>query len=275
MIRQQINLYQPQFQPKKEVFPAIYMVLILTLLLIALGWLTFWQEGRLGKQRAIVARLESQEIAEQQKMEQLERQYPPPKADSQLVKDVHQLEAYLDRAGRVAKVLAETQGGNQDGFSAILEGYSQSKVTGVWLTGFGAFGGGEYLIMEGEALNSDLIPELIREMSKHEIFQGKPFRLFEIAAPKPEETDPKDKDKDKDKEKTNQAPPPVDHTVTFQLKTRDLKLFEPLDDDLTVTMVEHQDKPEIIGGTPGTGMIVPPGTPGAQSILPDIYPAKK
>ena len=189
---QQINLFNPDFRKKRELFTALMLLQALAVLLVVMGGVygyQFRQTQSLGKQVKEGAVQLEQERAHLLKVA---AEYAPRPKSQALEKRVTDLEQQLKGEEAVLEVLQGGSLGNTEGYSAYMRAFARQTVSGLWLTGFSIKGAGKDMAIGGRALRPELVPAYILRLNQEAVTQGRVFSSLEIQQPKEE---PATKDK--------------------------------------------------------------------------------
>lgn len=180
---QQINLFNPQFEPQKHHMSARTAGLALAGL--ALGLLVL---SVLGKRS--LAELEQREAGTatalaqlEAKRDQIARDFPPHKKDPALAQELAAAEAQRQLLQDASAVLASGELGNTRGYAGYFRALAQARVEGVWLTGVDIAGAGNAIGLQGRALHASLLPAYITRLGQQEILKGKTFASLDIGPP--------------------------------------------------------------------------------------------
>jgi len=163
-MKQQINLYLPEFVVRKDQLSAELMggvlAATLALMLLVSGWdlIKRWQvQTELVELRATLAE-------ETQKTEELEALIARTLQDAGLVARLESAEAQYASGLQIRDLLSETALGNMDGFSEYLKDLSRASVTGLSLQQFELTEGGEHIAMAGQVLDSSVVPRYVENL---------------------------------------------------------------------------------------------------------------
>lgn len=179
---QQINLYNPLFLKREKHFSARTMVQALGIIALGLAALYVY---------ALVESTKAERTAQQQ------RQYLSGQRD-QLVKLGKQISAQsISKAleAEVARTEAEVKSrlatldalnagelGNTAGFSDFFAAFGRQAMAGVWLTGFNVGNSGNQLVVNGRALQADLVPAYLRALNREPMMRGRQVVEMKLAA---------------------------------------------------------------------------------------------
>ncbi|BCB25404.1 hypothetical protein SKTS_02900 [Sulfurimicrobium lacus] len=189
---QQINLFNPDFRKKRELFTALMLLQALAVLLVVMGGVYAYQlrqTQQLNKQaRDGVIQLEQERVH----LLKVAAEYAPRAKSQVLEKRVTELELQLKGEEAVLEVLQGGSLGNTEGYSGYMRAFARQTVSGLWLTGFSIQGAGKDMAIGGRTLRPELVPAYILRLNQEAVTQGRVFSALEIQQPKEE---PATKDK--------------------------------------------------------------------------------
>lgn len=177
---QQINLYNPAFEYKKQILTAASMAAALGVLIVGLVVLVALGEVRL-------ARLQGEATAGAQRLGQAQKRladanaaFAPRSADTGLTTQLQ--DAQAERAGlqRVADVIARGDLGDTRGYAEYFRALARRNVEGVWLTGVGIGAAGNDISLRGRALDGALVPGYVSGLRNEPVLQGKAIGSLQI-----------------------------------------------------------------------------------------------
>ena len=152
---QQINLYLPELQPKKEVLSLPQVGLITAAFLfifIAFGWSITSDTAALKQQ--LTSETEMLKPLELQKQE-LDKMVAGRPDESALAEEIAALEYHIQNKSLALNTLKNSDVAASDGFSQLLEELAQSKNSKLWFTDIGI--NNEVLLLKGQTLDPKLI----------------------------------------------------------------------------------------------------------------------
>ncbi len=180
---QQINLYQDEFRPRREVLSARQVATGLGILLGLLVLLSAWQGWRNDRLAEEVAALRRTVETEEARVAELRRTVEARKPDPALAAEVDRLAQRVEVKRRVLTVLTGRTFGNTTGFVPQLAGLARQRIEGLWLTGLRLHAGGTRLDMEGNALRPELVPRYLQRLANEPVFAGTAFETFRLDRP--------------------------------------------------------------------------------------------
>lgn len=183
---QQINLLNPAFRKKLELFTALMLVQALIVLTLIMAGAYAYQNRQvtlLAKQaQAGVISLEQERV----RLVKVAAEYAPRQKNVALEKRVTELEQLLKGEEAVLEVLQSGSLGNTEGYSSYMRAFARQTVNGLWLTGFSIKGAGKDMAIGGRTLRSELVPAYIQRLNQEAVTQGRAFAALEIQQPKVE-----------------------------------------------------------------------------------------
>lgn len=180
-MRQQINLYQPELFDKKIPLSSRMMAMVLAgaLFCAILAWaLGAWRGASLA---AKLTRLQARQMAALQRLEEVQRQYPPRVPDPGLARQVDSMLG--ERQARLAllELLTGSQPGNSQGFSRYLEGLAREDLSAVWLRHIRLGAGGQQLLLEGSTTRAADVPLYLQRLTRQQEYAGREFEHLQIS----------------------------------------------------------------------------------------------
>lgn len=165
MIPQQVNFYQPRFQPQRNPF-AIRNILASGFFLLALALTSHLamkmhlsgikqEAGVTGSHGSLLVATKNPLVGERICKRMMVRLLPRAEAEKQVP------------------------------FSPILQGFSQAATPGAWLTAMGIFDNGKTLAIEGQTRNTQpgAVTQLIARLTSQPRFAHHRFRIFHLKKP--------------------------------------------------------------------------------------------
>ena len=182
-MKQQINLFQPQFQRPREYLSGIGVlksVAVFSGLMVLTIAVSHWQRA------SISTGLRQLQAIHQTATDDLERvrgQYPA-RANSRLLEqELGQLETEVARRQKLLAALVGKVIGSREGFSDHLSALARQHVEGTWLTGVSISRGGRGVALSGASLAPELVPVYLQRLAEESTFTGKTFSELELKRP--------------------------------------------------------------------------------------------
>ncbi|MCU7834421.1 MAG: PilN domain-containing protein [gamma proteobacterium symbiont of Taylorina sp.] len=175
---QQVNLYQPEDNIKREPFSALLMLIIsivTLLLMLGLYALLFWKTQALGTEITSLKSQYEHNLTAVAKLETLAGKL----ADTK--KERAQLNALNNRYKDKQAALSELSSlikGNSKGLSDYFSALAKKNIEAIWFTEINIFNGGQQLRLKGKAKAAHYIPQFIALLKEEAVFSGVNFKLF-------------------------------------------------------------------------------------------------
>lgn len=219
-MRQQINLFTPQFRKQVVLLSANVMAIgasaALALTLIVSLVMQISVSGLQPQADASKRALD----AAQAKLAQLAIDHDPATQAKLLDEDIARVEKAVQDKRELVDVLKNGDLGDTQGYSEYLRALARQIVDGVWIRGFDIASAGRHFTVDGSTLRADLIPQYIKRLSNEKALQGRQFAMLTLQAPKPTAADAKtgdSADTGKTEDKTKAAKPYLDFHLSSEL----------------------------------------------------------
>lgn len=181
---QQVNLFNPAFEQKKQMFGALAMAQALALLAAGCALLAFYGNQHVRELRAAASAGELRVLQAKDRLAAVERDFPAKKKSAALEAELAQAHTQLDALRRVGDVIERGELGNSEGYSRYFLALARRRTEGVWLTGMQVAGGGA-IEVRGRATDAALLPPFLAQLQREPVMQGKTFGSVQIKAPEP------------------------------------------------------------------------------------------
>lgn len=185
---QQINLFNPAFQPQKKVFTAATMALSLLVLVGGIAALA-------GYGRMQTASLEAQAGAgalqlerKQARLASVNLDFAPRQKNKDLDAEIAEAQAQLAALRNIARVIERGELGDTNGYAGYFKALARQSVTGLWLTGVSVSGGGRDIGIRGRTTDPATVPGYLARLTGEPLMQGKSFASLSISQPAPANT---------------------------------------------------------------------------------------
>lgn len=185
-MNQQINLYQPQFRPRRVAWPAEHFLLAALALALALAGLYAVERQQLERVRDELARARAQLIQWDARVGALQAQHERADEPGQ-VERVRALRAALRARRDMLRYLERLQPQSGARLSGYLEALARQHQQGMWLTDIRILAGGEHLHLSGSALRPRVVPDFLRALSAESPYAGRSFSSMLVSRPPDDE----------------------------------------------------------------------------------------
>jgi cell division protein FtsB len=164
-VNQQINLYLPELQPRRDLVTSARaaQVLVVLLGLALLMSLVQWWRTELNENR--LAEVEQALREQTARTEQLEREVAARATDQALVREMNTRELRVQQARELYDFMQGTTLGNLVGYSQHLKDLSRASFTGIWLQEFRIVGNADQVMIRGVAQEPAMLPDYVGRLS--------------------------------------------------------------------------------------------------------------
>lgn len=179
-MRQQINLYHPpeeapppklSFELMTKVFAGTAGVLILVYVIFFV--LVVTQKSQLGNLTAYGNEIRGELNVKNAELDEMSD-------DTIIAREISELQGIYANKLSARKILTEQGLDNTQGFSPYLEALSRQQLDQTWFTKIIIHHGGRFIDLEGKATEPDLVPQILVELEKEKVFDGKAFQQFHV-----------------------------------------------------------------------------------------------
>lgn len=184
---QQINLFNPAFQPQKHVLSAVQLALAAGVLVAGIAGLALWgslQTAELQQQaNAGAAQLDTR----QARLAAVNTEFVPRGKDVTMDGQLLDADRKLAAMRHMSGALARGELGDTSGFAGYFKALARQSMQGLWLTGVTVDAGGAQIGIRGRALDPAMVPGYLNRLTNEPLMQGKSFASLQIgeAAPLP------------------------------------------------------------------------------------------
>jgi hypothetical protein len=191
-MNQQINLYNPLLEPRREwmTFNVAAGTALALLLLVVLGSVAAnWRYNvLLAREQASAQRL----TQAKDEMTRLANQLGSRQKDPQLLAELDRAQMELRARDEVIGILQGGSLGNTSGYSEYLRAFARQAIDGVWLTGFSIAGAGHDVVIQGRTVRAELVPDYLQRLNRESVLKGSTFAEMRMYQP-PRQVDPEKK----------------------------------------------------------------------------------
>lgn len=177
---QQINLYLPEFRPRRNPLNLAQVLGILAIGVLLVALVSIW-----GAQAN--AKFERELQAERERLAELTEEVEALRAQASRNNRVSmeerraRLRADVTRRERILQLIERQNLGNADGFSKQLEALARQSREGLALAGFSLKQGGNYVEMRGRVASAQRLPEYLQRLRQESSFAQVGFGVIDLA----------------------------------------------------------------------------------------------
>lgn len=179
-MNQQINFYLPEFRMRRKVLTArstarVFAAVIAAMALLYLFGLQAMHS--VDREYAVVSGQESVAAERLEKLQPIIGNLGDGKTWEQRVQEK---EAQLEEKRMVLQYVRHTDLGETQGFSRHMQSLARIELEGIWLTRVRLSAGGAGTVLEGNALQPELVATYLQFLASETPFAEQRFRRFEI-----------------------------------------------------------------------------------------------
>jgi len=177
---QQINLFNPHFEPQRNLLSVRGMAIALGALVLGLAAFGGYAKLRVARLETEVAQGEQRVQKAQKRLLDATAEFAPRTKDARLDAELAEVQAEHDALHRVADVIERGDLGNTQGYAEYFRALARQRVDGLWLTGVSIAGAGLEIGVRGRALDPALVPGYLARLRNEPVLQGKPVGGMQI-----------------------------------------------------------------------------------------------
>lgn len=192
MTIQQINLFNPEFVPRRDLATARYLgvgVLIALAVSVAAAGFAHWSATGLERR---LDKLAQEADALRASTDALAAQLASRSVDAALTKQLDGQRELLRERRQVAGWLRDAGSSEAAAVSEYYRALARRTVEGVWLTGFALDAQRRQLRIEGRALKGELVPRFLGQLGEEALLKGSAFARVELDEAAQDRRDPQD-----------------------------------------------------------------------------------
>ncbi len=179
-MNQQINLYLPEFRPRRDHLGAERMLAILGITVALLAIISLASQWQLSGLQARVGGLQAELNASRANTTALANTLSSQTQDQALVSSMGQLEDNYQGKRLLLDFLGAQSHGNVSGFSDHLADLARYHVEGVRITNVDLSNGAQRVMLRGEVFRPELVPLYLQNLSNGRAYLGKNFGSLRI-----------------------------------------------------------------------------------------------
>jgi len=185
--RQQINLFNPAFQPQKQVLSSATIALAAGAVCAGVAILALVGRMETAQLRQQADGAAAQLEQRQARLAAANREFVPRRKDATLDAQIAEAGTQLAAMRHISGALARGELGDTSGFTGYFKALARQGMQGLWLTGVTVGAGGSQIGIEGRTIDPAMVPGYLNRLTHEPLMQGKSFASLRIgeAAPLP------------------------------------------------------------------------------------------
>ncbi len=185
---QQINLFNPAFQPQKQVFTAATMALSLLVLVGGIAALAVYGRMQTASLEAQAGAGALQLERKQARLASVNLDFAPRQKNKDLDAEIAEAQAQLAALRNISRVIERGELGDTTGYAGYFKALARQSVAGLWLTGVSVSSGGRDIGIRGRTTDPATVPGYLARLTGEPLMQGKSFSSLSISQPAPVNT---------------------------------------------------------------------------------------
>lgn len=186
---QQINLFNPRFERKKNYFSTPVLASALGALLVVIVLASLVVSQQTAALSAEAAQIKADLTTREMRRTGAVAAFVPRRKSETLQQDVDLAGLQLRNLQQVAGLLEQGKPSDAPAYSAYFQALARKRVDGLWLTGVTIEGSGDTIGLQGRALKAGLLPGYLDGLAGEAVLRGKSFGRLEMIEPKPEQVE--------------------------------------------------------------------------------------
>lgn len=180
---QQINLFNPAFEKRKQALSALGLLQGLGLVLAASAAVVWFGARQVAALERTAADAKVVLDAREAKRADVFARFAVPGKDPLIAGALGQAEADRSALLEAEQILQGGALGNTHGYADYFRAFARARVNGLWLTGASIAGAGKEIEigLQGRVVQADLLPQYISALSRESALQGKSFARLDMA----------------------------------------------------------------------------------------------
>lgn len=183
--RQQINLFNPAFQPQKQVLSSATIALAMGVVIAGVTILAVigkMETAQLQQQAGSgAAQLEQR----QARLLEANREFVPRQKDATLDAQIAEAGTQLAAMRHISGALSRGELGDTSGFAGYFKALARQSAQGLWLTGVTVDAGGSQIGIKGRTVDPAMVPGYLNRLTHEPLMQGKSFASLQIGEAAP------------------------------------------------------------------------------------------
>lgn len=177
---QQVNLYLPEFRPKRIMMSARQMGLALALCLSVLVIFSLVSWNKTTELKQYIVQLQNKKSQASRTIDQLKLAGKP--TDQDIDNRIAAVRQAIARRQQIKELIVAQNLGNAAGFSAALTALAAQSLSGIALENIRLSDSGKKLELSGRAANSRVIPRYLAKLESEDIFALTQFGMVSVVA---------------------------------------------------------------------------------------------
>jgi len=184
-MKQQINLFNPAFQPQKQVLSSASIAVAIGITIVGVALLAVGGNMETAALRQQAGSGAAQLEQRQARMASANREFAPRQKDATLDAQIVDASTQLAAMRHISGALARGELGDTSGFAGYFKALARQGMQGLWLTGVTIGAGGAQIGIKGRTLDAAMVPGYLNRLTHEPLMQGKSFASLQIGEAAP------------------------------------------------------------------------------------------
>ncbi|UZJ45930.1 MSHA biogenesis protein MshI [Marinimicrobium sp. C6131] len=177
---QQVNLYLPEFHPRRVWLSLTQMIAAIAAVLVLIVGLSLWSGAYTDSLQARLTSERAELDALQRQVQQLMAELPA-RRGATVEEQVARLRQEIQRREQILQLMSQQNLGNAEGFSGQLSSLSHHALDDLALARFSLQSGGQYVELAGRVRKPEQVPLYLQQLRRDQSFSGVSFGVLEVA----------------------------------------------------------------------------------------------
>ena len=184
-MKQQINLFNPAFQPQKQVLSSASIAVAIGATIVGVALLAVGGNRETAALRQQASSGAAQLEQRQARLASANREFAPRQKDATLDAQIMDASTQLVAMRHISGALARGELGDTNGFAGYFKALARQGMQGLWLTGVTIGAGGAQIGIKGRTLDAAMVPGYLNRLTHEPLMQGKSFASLQIGEAAP------------------------------------------------------------------------------------------
>lgn len=177
---QQVNLYLPEFHPRRVWLSLNQMIAAIAAVLVLIVGLSLWSGAYTDSLQARLTSERAELDALQRQVQQLMAELPA-RRGATVEEQMARLRQEIQRREQILQLMSQQNLGNAEGFSGQLSSLSRHALDDLALARFSLQSGGQYVELAGRVRKPEQVPLYLQQLRRDQSFSGVSFGVLEVA----------------------------------------------------------------------------------------------
>ncbi|MDY0964111.1 MULTISPECIES: hypothetical protein [Massilia] len=184
-MKQQINLFNPAFQPQKQVLSSATIALAVVVVVAGIAILAVAGRMETAELRQQASSGATQLEKRQARLDSVNREFTPRQKDATLEAQIAEANTQLTAMRHISGALSRGELGDTSGFAGYFKALARQSAQGLWLTGVTVGAGGAQIGIKGRTVDPAMVPGYLNRLTHEPLMQGKSFASLQIGEAAP------------------------------------------------------------------------------------------